>query len=163
MRDGLRTFFGDDICEERTTVESVGGENLLALKNAREQGVHGDLPPAGTAQAVTHLNDAQHTTTLLRFRGGAPAACAFLRGLRRSDERNQMVLQREFERQLHSFGELGALGAAVGRPEACNIIKVLVYPGPVRRGHTNMMLASAMHCGPELPKLIGCSSWKPCT
>jgi len=153
LRNGLRTLFGDDICETNTPVDSVGGENLLAFKDAREQAVHGDLPPAGTAQAVTHLTDAQHTTTLLRFRGGAPAACAFLRRLRGSDERNQMVLQREFDRHLYSFWELGALAAAAGRLEACNIIKVPAYPGPVRRGHTNMMLASAMHCGPGVAEV----------
>ena len=69
VRRGLRTFFGDEIRDD-TPVDAVGSEGLLAFRDAREQGVHGDLPPDGTVQTVTHLNDANESTTLMRFRGG---------------------------------------------------------------------------------------------
>jgi hypothetical protein len=152
-RRGLCIFFGDDGVEQRTPVDSVGGESLHAGMDADKQRMHNDLPPPGTAQSLMHLTPARSSTTLYRFRDGALAPKDFLRQLRASDVRNQRVDEREFEAHLHSFSELAALGAAQGSAEASRIIEVPVYPGPVLPGHTNMMLADVIHAGPKVEEV----------
>ena len=66
-RRGLCIFFGDDGVEQRTPVDSVGGESLHAGMDADKQRMHNDLPPPGTAQSLMHLTPARSSTMLYRF------------------------------------------------------------------------------------------------